>query len=161
PAERVLRWRRHNPAVAGLLAAVAVLLLGVAAVSMIAAFHIAGARDEATRHAQEALEAKEKESVQRKLAQDRAQESRQRLVRPPVANGERLLDEGDLLGALPWLTEALHLDRADGPRAEAHRTRLAAVLAQAPRLAQVWCHEQEVEHAAFSPDGRRVVTAGR
>src|SRR5437763_1320170 len=50
---------------------------------------------------------------------------------------------------------------AEGPRAESHRTRLAGVLAQAPRLAQVWSHESEVEHAAFSPDGRRVVTASR
>src|SRR5439155_510074 len=103
----------------------------------------------------------ENESAQRQLAEDRAQESRQRLVRLHVANGERLLDEGDLFGALPWLTEALHLDKGEGPRAEAHRTRLAAVLAQAPRLAQMWYHEQEVEHAAFSPDGRRVVTASK
>src|SRR5207247_6787870 len=78
PAERFLRWCRHNPAVAGLLAAVAILLVGVAAVSMIAAFRIAGARDEATRNAQEALEAKENQSVQRQLAEDNAQESRQR-----------------------------------------------------------------------------------
>src|SRR5260370_40475510 len=84
-----------------------------------------------------------------------------RAIRSHVANGERLLNEGDLLGALPSLTEALHLDKTAGPRAEAHRTRLAAVLAQAPRLAQVWCHEQEVEYAAFSPDGRRVVTASK
>jgi WD40 repeat protein len=159
PAERFLRWRRHNPAVASLLAVVAVLLVGVAAVSLIAAFHIAGARDEATRNAQAALEARENEIAQRKLAEDKALESRQRLVRLHVANGERLLDEGDLLGALPWLTEALQLDTAEGPRAESHRTRLAAVLAQAPRLGQVWYHEQEVEYAAFSPDGRRVVTA--
>jgi eukaryotic-like serine/threonine-protein kinase len=161
PAEQLLRWCRHNPAVAGLLAAVAILLVGVATVSLIAAFRIAGARDEATRNAQEALAAKENESVQRQLAEDKAQESRQRLVRLQVANAERLLDEGDLLGALPWLTEALHLDQGEGPRAEAHRTRLAAVLAQAPRLAQLWSHEQEVEYAAFSPDGHRVVTASR
>jgi WD40 repeat protein/serine/threonine protein kinase len=156
--ERAWRWCRRSPAVAGLLATVAILLVGVTTMSVIAAIRIAGARDEATRNALEALEAKERESVQRKLAEDRARESRQRLVRLHVANGERLLDEGDLLGALPWLTEALHLDSAEGPRQEAHRTRLAAVLAQAPRLAQLWCHEQEVEHAAFSPDGRHVVT---
>ena len=161
PVERFLRWRRHNPAVAGLLAAVAILLIGATTVSLIAAFRIAGARDEATRNARTALGAQENEIAQRKLAEDNARESRQRLVRLHVANGERLLDEGDLLGALPWLTEALQRETAEGPRAEAHRTRLAAVLAQAPRLAQVWCHEQEIESAAFSPDGRRVVTASR
>jgi WD40 repeat protein/serine/threonine protein kinase len=161
PGERLRRWCRRNPAVAGLTGAVAILLVGVATVSVIAAVRIAGARDEATANAQEAHRAKENESVHRKLAEDRALESRQRLVRLHVANAERMLDEGDLLGALPWLTEALHLDTADGPRQEANRTRLAAVLAQAPRLAHVWCHEQDVEHAAFSPDGRRVVTASR
>ncbi len=160
PAERFLRWCRHNPAVAGLLAAVAVLLVGVAAVSLIAAFRIAGARDEATRNALEALEAKEKESVQRKLAEDKAQESRQRLVRLHVANGERLLDEGDLLGA------AALADRGPSPRQGRGAARrapdaLAAVLAQAPRLVQVWHHEKEIEYAAFSPDGSRVVTASR
>ena len=161
PAERLLRWCRHNPAVAGLLAAVAVLLVGVATVSATAAFRIAGARDEATRNAREALGAKENESAQRKLAEAKARESRQRLVRLHVANGERLLDEGDLFGALPWLTEALHLDKAERPRRKRTAPRLAAVLAQAPRLAQVWRHEQEVEYATFSPDGRRVVTASR
>lgn len=152
--ERFLRWHRRHPAVAGLLAAVAILLVGVTTVSLIAAFRIADSRDEA-------LAAKESENVQRKFAEDKAQESRQRLVRLHVANGERLLDEGDLLGSLPWLTESLQLDTADGPHAEDHRTRLGAVLAQAPRLAQLWCHEQEVEHATFSPDGRKVVTASR
>ena len=160
-AERAWRWCRRNPAVAGLLGAVAMLLVGVATVSTIAAFHISGARDEATRSAREALQAKESESAQRKLAEEKAKESRQGLVRLHVANGERLLDEGDLLGALPWLTEALHLDVDDKPRQEAHRTRLATVLAQAPRLAHLWHHEQEVEHAAFSLDGLRVVTASK
>ena len=57
-----------------------ILLVSVATVSLIAAFRIAGARNEATRNAQEALEAKEKESALRKLAEDKAEESRQRLA---------------------------------------------------------------------------------
>jgi WD40 repeat protein/serine/threonine protein kinase len=154
PAERFLRWRRHNPAVAALIGAVAVLLVGVATVSLIAALRIAGVRDEA-------LAAEANENVQRKLAEDNAQESRQRLIRLHVANGERLVEEGDLLGALPWLTEALRLDWGDERREERHRNRLAGVLAQAPRLVQMWQHDNEVVHAAFSPDGRRVVTASK
>jgi WD40 repeat protein len=160
-AERLLRWCRHNPAVAGLLATVAVLLVGVAAVSAIAAFRIAGARDEATRNAREALEAKEKAGVQRHLAEASARESRQRLTQMYVANGTRLLDEGDLFGALPWLTEALALDRGDAAREQRHRTRIGAALAQTPRLLHLWPHDNEVEHVAFSPDGRRIVTACR
>jgi WD40 repeat protein/serine/threonine protein kinase len=161
PSERVVRWCRHNPAVASLLAAVVILLAGVAVVSTTAAFRIAGARDEATRNAREALDAKENEGVQRKLAQAGARESRQRLIQLHVANGTRLLDDGDLLGALPWLTEALALDHGDAAREERHRTRIGAVLAQAPRLVQLWYHDHEVEHVAFSPDGRRVVSASK
>jgi WD40 repeat protein/serine/threonine protein kinase len=161
PAERLLRWCRHNPAVAGLLAAVAILLVGVAAVATTAAFRIAGARDEANRNAREALGAKENEGAQRHLAEARARESRQRLTQMYVANGTRLLDDGDLFGALPWLTEALALDQGDAAREERHRTRIAAALAQTPRLLHLWQHGHEVEHAAFSPDGHRVVTASR
>src|SRR5262249_9303 len=77
-----------------------------------------------------------------------------------VANGTHLL-EGDLFGALPWLTEALALYQGDRSREERHRTRIAAVLAQTPRLVHLWLHEQEVEYATFSADGRRIVTASR
>ncbi len=161
PAERLLRWCRHNPAVAGLLAAVAVLLVGVAVVSATAAYRIAGARDEATRNAREALDAKENEGTQRQLAEARAHESHQRLTQMYVANGTRLLDDGDLFGALPWLTEALALDQGDAAREERHRTRIAAALAQTPRLIHLWQHDHEVEDVAFSPDGRRIVTASK
>ncbi|MFN0054596.1 MAG: protein kinase domain-containing protein [Planctomycetales bacterium] len=161
PVEQFQRWRRHNPLVAGLLAAVALLLIGVAGVSLVAAVHIAGARDEARRNSHAALEAKENESTQRKLADDNARESRQRLVRMHVTNGNRLLDEGDLFGALPWLTAALQLDDSELSRSAAHRTRLGGVLAQTPRLSQMVYHDKEVESAAFSPDGQRVVTASR
>jgi WD40 repeat protein len=161
PAERFLRWCRRNPVVASLVAAVAVLLVGVAGVATVAAFRIAGARDEATRNAREALVAKESEAAERQLAEANARESRQRLIQLQVANGTRLLDDGDLFGALPWLTGALTLDQGDPARAERHRTRIAAVLAQTPRLVHVWKHDHEVRHAAFSPDGRRVVTASR
>src|SRR5262249_47703342 len=53
PTERFVRWSRRNPVVAGLLASVAILLVGVAAVSVISAVRIAGARDEATSNARE------------------------------------------------------------------------------------------------------------
>ncbi len=157
-SERCRRWCRHNPAVASLLATVALLLVGGAAVSIIAAVRIAGARDEATENARQAVAAKENEAAQRQLAEGNAHESRSRLVRLHATNGERLLDEGDLLGALPWLTEALRLERGDPGRQEKHRIRLAGVLAQAPRLLQLWNHDHEAIYAAFSSDGRRVVT---
>jgi hypothetical protein len=68
------------------------------------------------------------------------------------------MDDGDLLGSLPWFAEALRLDQGDPGREAIHRIRLGAVLRQCPRLIQVW---DETELAQFSPDGQRVVTAHR
>src|SRR5439155_8192103 len=45
-------------------------------------------------------------------------------------------------------------------RVQMHRMRIASVLARCPRLVQFWFHESLVDDARFSPDGRRVVTAG-
>src|SRR5262249_5133991 len=83
----------------------------------------------------------------------------ERLVRLTLGNGLRLIEEGDLLGSLPWLVEALRLQENDPEPAEMHRVRLAAVLQQCPQLAQLWVHAGPVRHAEFSSDGRRVVTA--
>src|SRR5262249_38163558 len=92
------------------------------------------------------------EARQRAVAEDR-------LVRLNLANGLRLLDEGDWFGSLPWLVEALRLEQNDPERAETHRVRLAAVLQQCPRLVQPWAHGGPVRHGALRPDGRRVATA--
>jgi serine/threonine protein kinase/tetratricopeptide (TPR) repeat protein len=59
-AERLWRWGRRNPVVAGLLALVAALLVGVSVGSTVALFHIAAARDEADRNAGEAKAAQAK-----------------------------------------------------------------------------------------------------
>src|SRR5262249_13699423 len=79
------------------------------------------------------------------------------LARLCVANGERLLDTGDGLGALVWFAEALRRDGGDPGREDTHRVRLAAALRQSLRLVLYWSHDQAVYHVEFSPDGRYVV----
>ena len=81
-------------------------------------------------------------------------------MRQYVAEGGRLTEEGDLLGALPWFAEALRLDRGESEAEQAHRLRLASVLRQSPRLVHAWFHEGPVTHAGLSRDGRRAVTVG-
>jgi WD40 repeat protein len=141
--ERGWRWCRRNPAVATLTAVVATLLVGVAVGSTVTAVRIAAdrqtlakARDEADRN---------------------AAESGRRLARLCLANGERLRDDGDGLGALVWFAEALKQDAADPLREDTHRVRLATALWQNPRLLQLWTHDQPVYHVEFGPDGRYVV----
>jgi WD40 repeat protein/serine/threonine protein kinase len=137
-AEHLWRWGRRNPVVAGLLATVALSLLTVAGVATFMAVRIAGAR-----HAEALV----------------AEENRKQLVRLLVDKGTALMQDGDVLGALPWLTEAFRLDVGNPERDQMHRWRLAAVLQQCPKLQQVWFHEARVNDAAFSPDGTHVVTA--
>src|SRR5262249_35549327 len=113
--------------VASLSAAALVLLVTVALTATLAAFRIGAARNET-------------------LAE--AEKNRHRLVESYVANGVRLMDEGDLLGALPWLAEALKEEKRDAAR---HRVLLANVLAHCPRLVHVWRPRGAVTHAEFSP----------
>lgn len=157
--ERLIRWCRRNPALAGLLAAVALLLSGVTIVSTGAAFHIAAARDEARQNAQDADGARQREAVQRKRAEEQAEEGRRRLVRFQVDSGAQLVAQGDLLGALPRFAEALRLDADDAARAETQRLRLAATLRRSPRLVALWAAEAGWGRAAFDPAGRWVASA--
>jgi WD40 repeat protein len=112
-----------------------------------------------------AQDAQAKESGERKRAEvekvraeDNAAQSRQRLVRLHVANGERLVREGDLTGALLWFVEALQEEQENPQAEELHRLRIGFILQQCPRLAQLWFHPQRVWRVDFSPDGSRLAT---
>jgi WD40 repeat protein len=136
--QRAVKWARRRPALAGLVAvsalAVLTLLVGGWAynVRLQAALHEADVK---------------------------AEESRRLLVRLNVADGARLLDEGNWFGALVWFTDALRRDAGRPKREEMHRIRLASVLTRSPALKQLWFHGGAVRAARFSPDGRRAVTA--
>jgi serine/threonine protein kinase len=136
--EKVWRWCRRKPALAGALAAASVLLFIVAIGSPVAAFRI---------------------NRERQRAEGNASESHTRLVRQYVANGNRLVQERDLLGALSWFAQALKEERDNPERAEIHRLRLALTMRQCPKLAQLYSHEGSVNRAEFSPDGKSVLSA--
>jgi eukaryotic-like serine/threonine-protein kinase len=134
-AERAWKWARRRPAAAALVAVSALAALALAAGGAVYNARLARAL---------------------RLAEDRAEESRQTLVRLHVANGTGLVESGDGFAALPWFTEALRLDAG---REGMHRRRIAAALHAYPRLAALWAHGGAVNDARFSPDGRTVATA--
>jgi WD40 repeat protein/tetratricopeptide (TPR) repeat protein len=161
-AERVWRWCRRKPLLAGLTAALALVFL-VGLVSVTSLWLIADAhRQDAENRSAEVGAALQREAIARA-------EGQRHIAQLNETNGGRLLDEGDLLGAHAWFAEALRLDRAgaaeqtaaDRARELTHRERLGSLLRQGPRLLQVWFHDGPVHDAAFSPDGGRVVTAGQ
>jgi WD40 repeat protein/tRNA A-37 threonylcarbamoyl transferase component Bud32 len=145
--ERGLKWARRRPALAGLYA-----LAMVAGVVL--ALYTVWLRD--------ALSETEKQRIAAHKAQSRAEEAaeerRLQLVRARLADGSRLLDEGDWFGSLLPFAEALQLDQHDAKRVEMHRIRLSAILRQCPRLVQFWPHEGDVAHTEFTADGRRILT---
>jgi WD40 repeat protein/tetratricopeptide (TPR) repeat protein len=159
-AERLGRWCRRNPRVACLTALAALLLVGVALVSTVAALSIAAARNEADRNAANERRARADAEAAQKRAEASAEESRRTLARLHVANGAHLLDNGDLFGSLVWFAEALRRDGGNTPWEDVHRQRLGTVWAQCPKLLQVWAPEKVITYADLSPDGRRVVIAG-
>jgi WD40 repeat protein/serine/threonine protein kinase len=152
PPERLWRWCRRNPTLATLTGAVFVLAVTVAVGSTLVAFRMAAARDDLAR-------ARDNEESQRRRAEAHARDSHQGLVQLQITKGLQLMDGGDSLGALAWFTHALELDGGQ-PAEEMHRVRLTAVLRQCPRLAQMWFHKGPTYSVEFSPDGRRVLTAG-
>jgi WD40 repeat protein len=88
------------------------------------------------------------------------QKKTQRLAASYVAYGTRTMDEGDLIGSLPWFADAMQLEKGDPVRTELHKVRLAAILRECPKIVQMWFLDGEGHDAEFSRDGQRIVTAG-
>jgi WD40 repeat protein/tetratricopeptide (TPR) repeat protein len=170
--ERAWRWCRRNPVVAGLITAVALLLIAGVVGLVTALAHINEARDRAEakageaedsaarakQSAKEATEAKRKADRDKQEALKKADESQQLVGRICVENALRSFQKDKPGEGLCWLGEALRRDRTNPERAEVHRERLGAYLGQFPRPVAYWKLGPR-SHVEFSPDGRRVVTA--
>src|SRR5262249_54848939 len=94
-ADRAWRWYRRNRMIAHFPAAVGALILTSAAIAGLAAVGYYRQAEVAKAAASSASEARDE-------ANRRSEELRMRLVRMAVANGVRLMDQGDTTGALPW-----------------------------------------------------------
>ncbi|HMC28148.1 MAG TPA: hypothetical protein VKM56_10195, partial [Verrucomicrobiae bacterium] len=90
-------------------------------------------------------------------AQHSSDETPESIGRRYVANGARLLDEGDNFGALVWFVEALKLHRGIANEETNDRLRIGSVLRQSPKLLQVWCPGGPINSAEFSQDGHLVL----
>jgi WD40 repeat protein len=152
--ERVWRWCRRRPALAGLTAAVAALLIVVSLGSTLSFLRQRDLTLAADRARQQETAARIREQDQRRRAEDL-------LEREYVRRAAHFSDGADLHEALPWILEALKLARDAPARAEIHRRRFTAARQHAPRLARVWLCDAPLVCAAFSADGQRVLIADK
>ena len=131
--EKAWRWCRRKPVIAALAASlVLVFLLGLAGVLS-----------------------------QLRRVQAKSEEHRRELAELRVLNGVQLMQAGDYFKSLLWFADALEIDKAIPARQEIHQMRIAAVLAQCPRLVQVISHDgRPIVSAAFSPTDDRLATIG-
>jgi WD40 repeat protein len=143
--QRGWRWCRRNPKVAGLAAAVALLLVTVAVVATVAAFRIAASRDDTE-------QAKRNEEIERKQAQRQS-------ATLALDRGLRFCEDGDVASGMLWLARSLEFAPADAADLQqairknltAWRPRLCTLKARLP-------HQGAVYAVAFSPDGKVLLT---
>jgi WD40 repeat protein/tRNA A-37 threonylcarbamoyl transferase component Bud32 len=154
---RMVKWARRRPAVAGLLAAVACLLVAVAAGATGTAVWLRRVADDADRARQTAELAEGQKETQRRRAEDLAEENERSLYAARIHVAQQVWERGDVGGAGALLA---------GLRPAPGRKDLRGFewyylwrLCHGERLA-LEKQSGPVRCVTFSPDSRVVATAG-
>jgi len=84
-------------------------------------------------------------------------EIRHQKIGGDIAYGNRAMESGDLLSALPYFVDALRLDQGHPADEAIHRLRLGSVLDQVPILTRLWSEGRRVDDAEFSMNGKYVL----
>ena len=87
----------------------------------------------------------------------RKAEERQRQAGAYVVDGTRAMEDGDLVGALHWFSEALHLDEGDPARRRTHQLRIGMVLERCPKPVQIWSLPVPLSAGEFCPTREEVL----
>ena len=163
PPERAWRWCRRNPIVAGAVGLVAAALVVVAVLSLLYAdrqTRLATSEslraDERTRHGAE--QARAAASLREALSQ-----SNRRLAVLNFERGQTAFENGQIGPGLLWMVESWRSAVAAGDPGWHHaaRANLAAWQSHDIAVKAVLSHQDAVTSAAFSPDGKAVVTGGQ
>jgi eukaryotic-like serine/threonine-protein kinase len=150
--ERAWRWCRRNPAAAGLLAALALFLVTATVASLLAAAHF-------DRLARLEAETAQKEREARRAADDAA---RREADLRRQAEGLRLTAHASSLAPTnPGLALLLAVEAAERMPGRLANDALLAALEACREERTLTGHQAAVHDAAFSPDGRHLVTVTR
>lgn len=164
--EKLLRWAGRNRAAAACLSTLILMLCSWVFVATAAAAHYSEREkeqrqlaDQKGKIARQQEELAEQAAKEKTAAEQIAETRRKRLVRFNVDRGSQYMEDGDLLGSLPWFVEALRLDEGNPEREKLHRTRLAAVWARCPKPIQLWKYQFSPNDMEYSQDGRFLAVA--
>ena len=153
--ERLWRWCRRNPTMAGLATCTCILslVLGIAG--------IAWKWRDAESERMKASDAEQRAAVARDKAVDARNESQQVLAGALLDRGIALAEQGEAGEGLLWMLEALGVVPPGTPELpRVIRTNLAGWLEQTHRMQWIIPQPKPVTWCAFHPDGQRFVTAG-
>jgi hypothetical protein len=126
--------------------------LGFTAAAIIAVVLVA-AVFVSTQLALRATRAEHEQSRLRGVAESKADESRQRLIRRYVAEANRLMEESRPMVALPWMVQALELETGDPQREADERLRIAQALVGAPDLRLQLTQGKSINCVALNSNG--------
>jgi serine/threonine protein kinase len=157
--ERLGRWCRRNPALAGLAAAlVLALLLGAAGITW-KWREAEQRRGEAEAQREKAAGAERETAVQRDAAVSARNESQRVSAGVLLDKGIDLAEQGEVAEGLFWMVEALKVAPEESPELRrAIRTNLAAWMGRAHGLRHVFLQPPGVSQCALAPDGRHFLT---
>ena len=134
--ERALKWSARHPHRAMMLSLL--LLVFLAGLS-----GIVWQGQRANRHASR--------------ADQRAEESRDRLLRLHMLNAQQRLETGDPVSALPWLAAALSEESPGSTRREVYRAAMANIVRRSPRPEHIWWMPGADGSLALSQDGLQAI----
>ena len=146
---RLRKYARRNRAVLATAAVVGAALVTVAVISVLYA-------------AGQARENREVTGLAGRLRTSLAESNRLLAIRN-FDRGQAAFEKGEIALGLLWMIESWRsaVDAGDPAWQHAARANLAAWRARYPRLKMVLSHAMPVHHAAFSPDGRTVISGSK
>jgi WD40 repeat protein/predicted Ser/Thr protein kinase len=155
--EQLAKWAKRRPGVAALLGVAAALLVAVLGVL---AWGWQQSADKANAQAAARAAAEEKAEAEKRRAEEAARGERLVQAHLALEKGTNRLDRGEIAAGMLWLARGLEVapdDAADLRRSL--RTLLGGWTRDVPSLKAVDRHDQRVNTIAFSPDGKKVLTA--
>jgi len=159
-AERLARWCRRNPWIAGSTGVAATALMAVTAMALVHARRQDAANKEIVRLAGDLKKESGTLKVERANLQGALSESNRRLARLDLERGRIAFEKGQIGQGMVWTLESLKMATEAGDAAARHvaLANLAAWRCSLVQVKEAFPHGTWVDAVAFSPDGKTIAT---